>query len=100
MYCLNVIAQVRQPFQDEKTDKYGYKDEAGKVVIKPIYDLAYEFADEKYAEVNIGADYSNNKRGKWGIIDIKEKIIIPVKYGQAKCLGYNLFAINTGYSFN
>ena len=95
-----VLAQVPQPFQDEKTNKYGYKDESGKVVVKPVYNLAYEFSDGKYAEVNIGADYANNKGGKWGIIDTKGKIIIPIKYDQARSLGYNLFALNTGYKFD
>ena len=99
-YSFIVLAQVPQPFQDEKTSKYGYKDESGKVVIKPVYNLAYEFTDGKYAEVNIGADYANNKGGKWGIIDTKGKIIIPIKYDQARSLGYNLFALNTGYKFD
>ena len=99
-FSLSAFAQVPQPFQDEKTNKYGYKDESGKVVIKPVYDLAYEFSDGKYAEVNIGADYPNNKGGKWGVIDTKGKIIIPIKYDQARCLGYNLFALNTGYKFD
>jgi len=99
-YSFIVLAQVPQPFQDEKTNKYGYKDESGKVVIKPVYNLAYEFTDGKYAEVNIGADYTNNKGGKWGIIDTKGKIIIPIKYDQARSLGYNLFALNTGYKFD
>ncbi len=95
-----VLAQVPQPFQDEKTNKYGYKDQSGKVIIKPVYDLASEFTDGKFAQVNIGADYQNNKGGKWGIIDTKGKIIIPIKYDQARSLGYNLFALNTGYRFN
>ena len=99
-FHLGAFAQAPQPFQDEKTNKYGYKDESGKVVVKPLYDLAYEFNNGKYAEVNIGADYANNKGGKWGIIDTKGKIIIPIKYDQARSLGYNLFALNTGYRFN
>lgn len=93
-------AQKPEPFIDEKTNKYGYKDETGKVVIKPVYDIAYEFTDGKYAEVNIGADYSNNKGGKWGIIDIKGKLIHPIKYDRAQCLGYNLFALNIGHKFS
>ncbi len=93
-------AQIPQPFQDEKTNKYGYKDENGKVVIKPVYDIAYEFTDGKYAEVNIGADYARNKGGKWGIIDTKGKLVHPVKYDNAKCLGYNLFALNIGHKFS
>ncbi len=99
-YSLFNLAQKPEPFQEETTNKYGYKDENGKIVIKPVYDLAYEFSDGKYAEVNIGADYANNKGGKWGIIDTKGKIIIPIKYDQARRLGYNLFALNMGYKFN
>lgn len=95
-----VNAQKPEPYQDEKTNKYGYKDENGKIIIKPVYDIAYEFTDGKYAEVNIGADYRNNKGGKWGIIDTKGKLIHPVKYDKAQCLGYNLFALNVGHKFS
>lgn len=98
--CFISFSQVPQPYQDEKTNKYGYKDESGKVVIKPVYDIAYEFTDGRYAEVNIGADYAKNKGGKWGIIDTKGKLIHPVKYDKAKCLGYNLFALNIGHKFS
>lgn len=100
--CISTIsiAQHPQPYQDEKTNKYGYQDASGKIVIRPVYDIAYEFTDGKYAEVNIGADYPNNKGGKWGIIDTKGKIIIPVQYDKAQCLGYNLFALNKGHKFS
>lgn len=101
--CFSIASlaqQAPQPFQDENTNKYGYKDQSGKVVIKPVYDLASEFTDGKFAQVNIGADYQNNKGGKWGIIDTKGKLIIPVKYDNARCLGYNLFAMNTGHKFS
>lgn len=94
------MAQKPEPYLDEKTNKYGYKDESGKIVIKPLYDIAYEFTDGKYAEVNIGADYEKNKGGKWGIIDTKGKLVHPVKYDNAKCLGYNLFALNIGHRFS
>lgn len=94
------IAQPPQPYQDEKTNKYGYQDASGKIVIRPVYDIANEFTDGKYAEVNIGADYPRNKGGKWGIIDTKGKIIIPVLYDKAQCLGYNLFALNKGHKFS
>lgn len=100
IFPISMIAQAPQPFQDEKTGKYGYKDETGKIVIKPVYDIAYEFNNGKYAEVNIGADYEMNKGGKWGIIDTKGKLVIPVKYDAARCLGYNLFALNTGHKFS
>ena len=99
-YSLFAAAQKPEPFQDEKTGKYGYKDESGKIIVKPVYDIAYEFTDGKYAEVNIGADYAKNKGGKWGIIDTKGKLIHPVKYDNAKCLGYNLFALNIGHKFS
>lgn len=94
------IAQPPTPFQDENTLKYGYKDDAGKIVIKPIYDIAYEFTDGKYAEVNIGRNYGREKGGKWGIINTKGKLIHPIKYDNAKCLGYDLFALNIGHKFS
>lgn len=105
LFCINLTiyinAQVPQRFQDEKTGKYGYKDASGKVIVKPIYDIAYdEFKDGKYAEVNIGAHYDENKGGKWGIIDNKGKLIFPVKYDRVRCLGYNLFALNIGHVFS
>lgn len=99
-FGLSIFAQPPQPFEDEKTGKYGYKDASGKIVIKPVYDIAHEFTEGLYTTVNIGADYSANKGGKWGVIDSKGKIIIPLKYDNAHCLGYNLFAINTGHKFS
>ncbi len=93
-------AQQPQLFQDEKTGKYGYKNEADKVIIKPVYDLAYEFEENLYTCVNIGADYINNKGGKWGAIDTRGKIIIPVMYDKIKYLGYGLFAVNKGEIFS
>lgn len=95
-----VSAQPPQPFQDEKTGKYGYKDATGKIIIKPAYDIAHEFSEGPYTTVNIGADYEFNKGGKWGIIDTKGKLIIPIKYDNAQCLGYNLFALNIGHKFS
>ena len=100
LFGICVLAQVPQPFQDEKNSKYGYQDASGKVIIKPVYDIANEFTDGKFAEVNIGANYQMNKGGKWGIIDTKGKQIIPVKYDRAQCLGYNLFALNIGHKFS
>jgi len=97
---IRCFAQVPIPYQDEKTNKYGYKDSSGKVVIKPMYDVAYEFTDGKYAEVNIGRDYVDEKGGKWGIIDTKGKIVHQVKYDNARCLGYGLFALNKGHVFS
>jgi len=97
---LFTIAQKPEPFQDEKTNKYGYKDENGKIIIKPVYAIAHEFSEGNYTTVNIGADYEFNKGGKWGIIDTKGKVIIPIKYDNAQCLGYNLFALNIGHKFS
>lgn len=87
-------------FQDENTQKIGFKDESGKIVIQPKYDKAYGFEEKKFTAVNIGFNYDNNIGGKWGIIDTKGKIIIPIKYDNAQCLGYNLFALNIGHIFS
>lgn len=97
---LNLFAQNLQLFQDEKTNKYGYKEASGKIVVKAIYDEAQNFEDDPVACVNIGRNYSANKGGKWGAIDAKGKIIIPVKYDNIRYIGYNLFAVNIGEVFS
>lgn len=93
---LTSLAQTLTPFQDTKTFKYGYKDSTGKIVVKPAYDLAYEFGDDPYALVNIGRDYEEEKGGKWGAIDKRGKLIIPVKFDAIRYLGYRFFGVNTG----
>lgn len=96
----SLFAQGLQTFEDEKTGKSGYKDASGKIVVKPVYDIAYDFESNPYACVNIGADYEKNKGGKWGAIDAKGKVIIPVKYDAIAYIGYNLFAVNVGEIFS
>ena len=87
-------------FQDEKTQKIGFKDETGKITIQPKYDKAFQFEDKNYTAVNIGFNYEKDIGGKWGIMDTKGKIIIPIKYDNAQCLDYNLFALNIGHIFS
>lgn len=99
LLAVTIKAQLPQLFQDEKSNKFGYKDETGKVIIKPVYNIAHEFEKDVFTCVNIGADYPANKGGKWGAIDKKGKIIIPVIYDNIKYLGYGLFAVNKGHIF-
>lgn len=91
-------AQTLTRFSDEKTGKYGFKDVTGMIVVKPVYDIAGDFENEKYISVNIGGNEEDNSGGKWGAIDKKGKIVIPVKYDRVDYMGYDLFAVNIGDS--
>lgn len=95
-----LFAQYPQSFEDATTHKYGYKDVSGKVIVKPVYDIAREFEKAPYTCVNIGANYKANKGGKWGAIDVQGKVIIPVKYDLINYIGYGLFAVNIGEVFS
>lgn len=96
-----VAQQVKQvPFKDEKSNLYGFKDEAGKLFIPCKYTFAYAFSDG-LAAVNIGGrlgfdkEYTNDyfvNGGKWGYINETGKLIIPAKYDGADPF-YEGFAI-------
>ena len=53
------------------TLRWGYMDTLGRVVIKPTYEFANDFADSFAV---------NKKNGKWGVIDQGEKIVLPFMY--------------------
>ncbi len=56
---------------DKETQKFGYKDKNGNVVIKPQYDYARKFSEERaIVEIN----------GKYGCIDKYGNLIIKAKY--------------------
>lgn len=65
------------------SDKYGFKNEGGKFVIKPNYDDAREFS-EGLAAVRLGDKYDDDclltESGKWGFINTKGKTVIPFQF--------------------
>lgn len=54
-----------------ENNKFGAKDEAGNVVIKPVYN--------KLIRLGEGA-FIAQKKNKFGIIDDKENVLVPLKY--------------------
>lgn len=64
------------PESFEQDGKYGYKDKSGKIVIKPIFEYAYEFS-EGLAAVEIKDELGNNK---CGYINTKGDFVISPKY--------------------
>ena len=71
MICTTMLKAQVVPFYSAANDKYGYKDEMGKAVITPKYDLAYGL-EEGMAAVRLN--------GKYGYVDQKGKEVIPPKY--------------------
>ena len=71
-------------FQDEVTQKWGYKDERGNIIVQPIYDLGHDFWNGM-ALVNKGGVWGKNgiKGGKLGYIDNTGKVAIEPKYDDA-----------------
>jgi hypothetical protein len=59
------------PFYSPVNDKYGYKDQKGKVIVEPKYDLAYSF-EEGRAAVRLN--------GKYGYLGEDGKEIVSLKY--------------------
>ncbi|MCB0708408.1 MAG: WG repeat-containing protein [Chitinophagaceae bacterium] len=66
-------APTLKPFTADN-GKYGFKDESGKIIIEPKYDLAWDFS-EGLAMVVL--------RKKYGFIDEKGNEAIPLKYNYA-----------------
>jgi len=68
----------------QENDKWGFKDGAGNVVVKPVYDLAREFSCG-LAAVNIGAQRQIPRKmgGKWGYINAKGEVVVPITLGFA-----------------
>lgn len=89
--------------------KYGYKNKNGEVVIEPVYDLAQDFS-EGLAAVNLGHRKGEGRPdrdghpetiiisdGKWGFINEKGEVIIPIAYSLAHSFSEGLAAVNLGY---
>lgn len=75
MLCLITLVMVAQdltPFIGENS-QYGYKDQAGKVVIAPAYDYGFNFS-EGFAMVEL--------KKKWGFINTAGKVVVPLKYDE------------------
>ena len=70
LLCTMLKAQV-VPYYSATNDKYGYKDDKGKVVVEPKYELAYPL-NEGLAAVRLN--------GKFGFVDQKGKEIVPPQY--------------------
>ena len=56
---LDKLSEGLSPVLDEKTQKYGYADETGKMVISPVFDEAGRFQDG-YAVVRV--------KNQWGVV--------------------------------
>ncbi|MEH2260352.1 protein kinase domain-containing protein [Nostoc sp.] len=69
-------------------NKYGYVDQAGKLVIQVQFDIAHDFS-EGWAAVNIGARkslFGDGSGGKWGYIDKRGSWVIKPMFNMAYSL--------------
>jgi hypothetical protein len=95
-------------------NKYGFKDEAGNIVVVAKYSDVTKF-HEGYAAVNIGGKSQKVKMqyevgvrndlamynefilgGKWGFIDVNGNEVVPCKYAYTGYFHNGLAAVNTG----
>lgn len=60
-------------FNEDK--KFGAKDSAGNIVIKPVYNKILRLSESSFLV---------QKKSKYGIIDIDENILVPIKYRHAE----------------
>jgi hypothetical protein len=101
-------------------EKYGFIDSKGNYVIKPIYDWAQSFYHglapviagdksvfiDKTGKEKTSADYSgvgafcnglaavaDSESGKWGYIDLNEKLVIPYTYDDCRGFSEGLAAV-------
>jgi hypothetical protein len=91
LLCNLLKAQI-VPFYSATNNKYGYKDEQGKLIVEPKYDLAYSL-NEGMAAVRLN--------GKYGYVDQKGREIIPPKYDHTwKFIGgYAAVKLDDKYGF-
>nr|WP_183603649.1 WG repeat-containing protein [Paenibacillus phyllosphaerae] len=75
-------------FQQEAGGKYGYINEAGKVVIPPAYSMAGPFEGGR-AVVNTSDDFKSN----YGLIDKKGIFIVKPTYNEIRQLGEQRLAL-------
>jgi len=80
----------KNPF-DLKTNRVGFIDTTGRVVIKPLYNNCSAF-NGKYAIVSIGGGYKD-PQNKMGVIDRKGKVIVPVNYSSVALCQNGLFRV-------
>ncbi|TLS50047.1 DUF3298 domain-containing protein [Paenibacillus antri] len=70
------------PFRKETDGKYGYIDEAGKIVIEPRYSEARPFQAGR-AVVNVAEDF----KSEYGLIDRTGAFVVEPKYNEVRPLG-------------
>ena len=89
MACNNAFGQEENELI--RTEKYGFQDASGKMVIPLQFDDARDF-HEGLAAVRIG-DWSN---AKWGYIDKKGTTVIDFKFNDARDFSSGLAAVQDG----
>ena len=77
-------------YMDAKTEKYGYVNKNGKVIVKAVYNEASEFSNG-FAQVR--------KNGKSGFINSKGELAIPLKYESVSEFSDGLAAVSTKKEF-
>ena len=74
--CLTLAAQAQHPTRFEADGKYGFKNEKGKVVVKPTYKIAFPFREDGRALVKA-------ENGKYGYINKKGKFVVKATMDEA-----------------
>ncbi len=85
-----------EPFFNETDGKWGYKNEAGEVVISPKYESPGKFEDG-FAVVEYSTGQYDNF---YGVIDTKGNFIIKPEFIGINYLGNGLFSVCKGESYN
>lgn len=85
-------AQNLKPFQDGN-GRFGYKDNSGKTIIRPVYNKVRNFSE------GLAAVYIEKEKGYgfWGFIDEKGKMIIPFKYADVGDFSEGLAVVIEGF---
>lgn len=89
------ISEGLMPFQEESNGKYGFIDETGSVVIRPMFTGIEGFKNGR-AIVNTGENYSN----RYGLIDRTGRFVISPDYNDILSLGEGMYAVGRAVDIN
>jgi hypothetical protein len=86
LICISVNLPAQELFSFKKNDKSGFKDAAGNIVVKPIYDYA------SYSFVSLGGV---SKGGKWAVINNRGQLLTDFVYngGVGDAQGFDLIPV-------
>jgi hypothetical protein len=91
-FCTTLYLPAQELFSFKKNDKYGFKDAAGNMVVKPVYESA------SYSFTSLGGV---SKDGKWAVINNRGQLLTDFVYsgGVGDAKGFDLIPVYNASGF-